>query len=316
MNTHFDFGAMASDKVRSSAYVRAIKAALGPQDTVLDLGCGSGIYSVLAAKLGAKKVIAIDPNPAINYGPMLAKRNGVSDKIDFIQGMSSGLSLEEPVDLIFSDLRGALPLYKRNLPSVKDAAERLLKYGGVLIPHKDLIFAAPVRDERVKKKLRNPWFENSLGVDLSPIGHLEMNRQWQTRLFEHDLCCPPQVWGEIDYRDITDFSFGRELNWVFESAGEMTGIAVWFETTLFKNVTLSNHPAKPAAIYAQTLFPVKPFNYRVGQKLCLKLEAKFLQDAYIWSWMVTVTSTAGEQLHQAKHCTISQNYLSPEVVRL
>lgn len=50
--------------------------------TVVDFGCGSGILSLAALKLGAKKVIGIDIDPqALQASKENAKRNGVEDRL-------------------------------------------------------------------------------------------------------------------------------------------------------------------------------------------------------------------------------------------
>jgi ribosomal protein L11 methyltransferase len=51
--------------------------------TVVDFGCGSGILSLAALKLGAKKVIGIDIDPqALQASKANAERNGVDDRLE------------------------------------------------------------------------------------------------------------------------------------------------------------------------------------------------------------------------------------------
>jgi ribosomal protein L11 methyltransferase len=54
-----------------------------PGAKVLDLGCGSGILSILAAKLGAAHILALDTDPiAVRATTDNAAANGVSDRIN------------------------------------------------------------------------------------------------------------------------------------------------------------------------------------------------------------------------------------------
>jgi len=63
-----------------------------PHATVLDLGCGSGILSVAAVRLGAGRVLACDIDPiAITATRNNAEANGVQDQIELREGSLSDL---------------------------------------------------------------------------------------------------------------------------------------------------------------------------------------------------------------------------------
>ncbi len=58
-----------------------------PGCTVYDIGCGSGILGITAAKLGAGKVLAVDNDPAATSATIEnAEVNGVSDRMEIING--------------------------------------------------------------------------------------------------------------------------------------------------------------------------------------------------------------------------------------
>jgi ribosomal protein L11 methyltransferase len=82
---------------------------LRPGSLVLDLGCGSGILAIAAAKLGARAAFGIEVDEeAIPVAEANAARNGVADRIRFLAGDARDLGpLAGPADLIVSNiLRG------------------------------------------------------------------------------------------------------------------------------------------------------------------------------------------------------------------
>jgi ribosomal protein L11 methyltransferase len=88
------------------------KTRRGSSWSVLDLGCGSGILAIAAAKLGATRVVAVENDGmALIYARENAVRHGVADLIDFIEGDAIALmeaETDRPYDLVaanlFSDL--------------------------------------------------------------------------------------------------------------------------------------------------------------------------------------------------------------------
>jgi ribosomal protein L11 methyltransferase len=66
---------------------RELEKVVVPDSTVLDVGCGSGILSIIAAKLGAKEVVGVDIDEvAVRVSKENIELNDVADKIDIRQG--------------------------------------------------------------------------------------------------------------------------------------------------------------------------------------------------------------------------------------
>ena len=67
--------------------LEAIERNLTPGDAVLDLGCGSGILSIAAAKLGAERVVGLEiDTKAVGVGQSNAELNGVGQMVDIVHG--------------------------------------------------------------------------------------------------------------------------------------------------------------------------------------------------------------------------------------
>ena len=73
---------------------------VSPDETVIDVGTGSGVLAILAAKLGSRKVYATDTAPdVVEIGSRNAEKHGVADSIEFLRG-----DLFDPIPAVRADL--------------------------------------------------------------------------------------------------------------------------------------------------------------------------------------------------------------------
>src|SRR5262245_37812609 len=138
------YGFMIADNARMDAYVEALRRAVKPDSIVVDIGAGTGVFALLACRFGARRVYAVEPSDAIQVAREIAAANGYADRIEFIQKLSTEVTLPGQADVIISDLRGLLPCLGNHISSVVDARARLLKPGGMLIPQRDHVWVAVV----------------------------------------------------------------------------------------------------------------------------------------------------------------------------
>ena len=76
-----------------------------PDSNVLDLGCGSAILSIAAAKLGAKSVVALDiDKQAIKAADQNVIRNDVSQIVTTSIGTINDISTEKRYQIIFANI--------------------------------------------------------------------------------------------------------------------------------------------------------------------------------------------------------------------
>ena len=93
----------------TSLCVKLLEKYIEPgKDTILDVGCGSGILSVAAVLLGAEKVTAVDIDPvAVQISKENTERNHMSDKITVSKGdLTEGLSMK--ADIVAANLMADL----------------------------------------------------------------------------------------------------------------------------------------------------------------------------------------------------------------
>ena len=130
---------MINDKVRTSTYASYIMRNPGIflNAVVLDVGCGTGILSLFAARAGAKKVIAVDASNIVHRARQIVKDNDYEDVITVVHGKVENVTLPEgieKVDVIVSEWMGYALIYESMLDSVLVARDRFLKPTGILAP--------------------------------------------------------------------------------------------------------------------------------------------------------------------------------------
>ncbi|KEZ44143.1 hypothetical protein SAPIO_CDS3066 [Scedosporium apiospermum] len=162
---------MLKDEVRTKSYMSAIvnNKHLFKDKVVLDVGCGTAILSMFAARAGAKHVIGVDMSTIIFKAREIVKVNGLADKITLIQGKMEDVELPFPkVDIIISEWMGYFLLYESMLDTVLYARDKYLVPGGKIFPDKATIYAAGIEDGEYKDEKIGFW-DNVYGFDYTPL---------------------------------------------------------------------------------------------------------------------------------------------------
>jgi protein arginine N-methyltransferase 1 len=282
---------MIADRVRIDAYVRALRQSVQPGAVVMDIGTGPGIMAVLACQLGASRVYAIESDEIIQVARQIAAANGCADKIEFIEDLSTKVTTPVRADVIVSDMRGVLPLYAHHIESIADARRRFLAPTGILIPQKDTIWASVIEAPERYARIVGPWERRELNQDFTAVRRMIVNDLQKARFKPEQLLSEPKLWATIDYTNVDSPDFQGSLNWTIERAGTGHGMAVWFDTQLADDVGFSNAPGAPEAIYGSMMFPwMNPVPLAAGQRVCIDLQAKLLEDDYFWRWTTKIAS--------------------------
>jgi protein arginine N-methyltransferase 1 len=278
------YGQMIADAPRMNAYAAALRHAIRPDSVVMDLGCGPGVFALLACKLGARRVYAVEPNNVVGLAREAAAANGFSDRIEFFEKLSTDLVLPEPATIIVSDLRGVLPFFQQHIPSIIDARKRLLARDGVLIPRRDGLWAAVVEAPEQYAELVSPW-QDQFDLDLSAATRFITNTWRKSHIKSEQFLTEPVCWSTINYYEVDGPDVHAEISWRAARNGTAHGFAVWFDAELIDDARFSNHPSAPRMIYGQGFFPFsQPVEVSEGSRIDLRLAAKFVKDDYVWRW--------------------------------
>ena len=141
---------------------------------VLDVGCGTGILCMFAAKAGAKLAIGIDMSNIIDQAQKIVEANGLSDKVTLIKGKMEEVTLPvDKVDIIVSEWMGYFLLYESMLDTVLDARDRYLKPDGLMFPDIASIHMAAIEDQEYKEEKIGFW-DDVYGFDYSCMKEIAM----------------------------------------------------------------------------------------------------------------------------------------------
>ncbi len=311
-----DFGAMIADAGRFGAYAKAIAAAVRPGDTVAEIGCGPGVFSLLACRAGARRVFAIESDDSIQFARQLAAANGFEDRIEFFQSDSRKTELPGRVNVIVSDIRGVLPLHDHAISSLEDARQRLLAPGGIMIPQRDTLKAAVIEVDEYYSRLISPWQKSVSGVDLSPSLLPILNQSYSSSFKKDQLLSQQQNWGLLDYTVGAPTRVNAELYFNVVRDGTAHGLCLWFDTQLLDGIGYSSGPGDSATIYGQIFLPwLDPVTIAEGQEIQVELRADLIGQDYIWSWNTTILARDGAPTTNFRQSTFQGANFSPDSLR-
>ena len=274
---------MVSDRHRTDAFGAAIREVVQPGDVVLDVGTGTGILAMFAAKAGARQVYAIDATDIAEVATDLVKANGLSDRIQVLHCRAGELQLDQKVDLIISEWLGNAAFGEGMLHVVLDARDRHLTPTGRMLPSKVRVMIAPL-DEPILYNTDGPgfWRERIHDLDFSSLQEVELSqgRTMQIRVEPAAVLAPGQAILELDLltASVEDVWSEQQLEFVPVRDGVLNGFCVWFEAELSRSVLLDTGPFSPETHWAETYMPFSPRPVRAGERVEVSVDLSFDPD--------------------------------------
>jgi precorrin-6B methylase 2 len=245
---------MLEDRVRTSAFLAALDEVVRAEDVVVDIGTGTGVLAVGAARAGARHVYAIEATPLAHEAREVVRANGLDDRVTVVEGWSTRISLPERADVAVSEILGSDALEERVLPVLADARRRLLTPDARLIPSAVRIFGLPVSVPEDGVSLLTftdtntarwtSWYELDVGPLANYSARLRQRftatigeaRSW-TALSE------PVLLAEIDLTSLEMPQVDVTVSALATSSGAANAAIAFFEAQLSPSVVLSTNPA-------------------------------------------------------------------------
>jgi tetratricopeptide (TPR) repeat protein len=268
---------MLADTARNAAFGAAIARIVRPGDHVLDIGTGSGLLAMMAARAGAAKVTACEASKNIaEVAKTIVAQNGYDDVVE-VYGMHSGLlkigtHLPQKVDVIVTEILDAALLGEFMLPSIRAALQTLAKPGARVVPAAATVCAQLVH---LPNHLSQGKLVNVEGFDLREFERFRIPYEYEVIHLEPTM--PHYRSAVIDIKQLDfqtlDFAVDEDRPELFTvefpnlTAGTVNGLALWFRLQLDAEIELSSGPGGELRHWGQAVFffddPVQVFDGEV-----------------------------------------------------
>ncbi|XP_032344755.1 protein arginine N-methyltransferase 3 isoform X2 [Camelus ferus] len=265
---------MLKDKVRTESYRDFIyqNPHIFKDKVVLDVGCGTGILSMFAAKAGAKKVLGVDQSEILYQAMDIIRLNKLEDSIILIKGKIEEVRLPvEKVDVIISEWMGYFLLFESMLDSVLYAKNKYLAKGGSVYPDICTISLVAVSDVN-KHADRIAFWDDVYGFNMSCMKKAVIPEAIVEVLDPKTLISDPCSIKRIDCHttSVSDLEFSSDFTLKITKTSLCTAIAgyfdIYFEKNCHKRVVFSTGPQSTKTHWKQTIFLLeKPFSVKAAR---------------------------------------------------
>jgi type II protein arginine methyltransferase len=243
---------MMNEQERNQAFHDGLKSAVTPATSVFEIGTGSGLLAMMAARLGAKQVVTCEAVPLVaDTAAKIIKRNGYADRVTVLakpsHAVQVGKDLPAKADILLHEVFSSELLGENVLTAIEDAKARLLKPGGKILPSAASIMIALVSGDDLA---RNLHVGESFGFDLRDFNAIQPRRR---PLYREDLA-PVLVSNAVeafrfDFMQRSAFPAERKrMEVAATQRGLCLGLIQWIRIELGQGIVFENHPARRRAV--------------------------------------------------------------------
>ena len=264
---------MLKDRHRTQTYQEAFyrNPHLVKDKVVLDVGCGTGILSLFAARCGARKVYAVECSQIAKQARAIVEENNFEDVITVIQGKIESINLPEKVDLIVSEWMGYFLMYESMMNSVLIARDRFGTSNVLLLPDQASIYLTAIEDHEFWGRKATFW-EDVYGFDYSSVRQKAMLEPLVEPVDPQQIISNVEKLISFDLNrvKIEDLTFKVPFQFYFTRSDIMHAIETHFDTvfSLHDKVLLTTSPYGTSTHWKQTIFYLQePIRVEKGESL-------------------------------------------------
>jgi type II protein arginine methyltransferase len=240
--------AMMNDQPRNDAFEAAITRAVetkGVDAQILDIGSGSGLLSMMAARAGATAVVTCEVVPIIaKTATEIVADNGYDDRITVLakrsQDLVVGKDIEKRADILISEVLSSDLLAEHVIDTFEDAHARLVGDDAIVIPRAATAIGCLVQSDNLADYSH---VKTASGFDVSRFNALAPYRVplhgtmtgWTRLSGDFEMAT-------IDLTQPKHPGAKKRISLPVLASGRATGVVQWMRIELIDDITFSNHP--------------------------------------------------------------------------
>ncbi len=238
---------MMNDTARNLPYQEAINHHVTPQTLVLEIGTGSGLLAMMAAKAGAAQVITCEGQDLIaERARQIIQVNGFQDQIRVINKLSRDLvisdDLPELADILITEIFGAWLPSEGALEAINHALSHLLKPSAKVIPSGANLYLMPIECLELHQRY---WVDQVVGFDLSSFNEFQYPQTafiGQIDQHVYRALSDPYCFAQLDFCHRPMELFEQVIEIPVLEDGMLHAFCTWFDLLVDDNVMLTTGP--------------------------------------------------------------------------
>jgi protein arginine N-methyltransferase 1 len=285
-----------SDSVKLKQYQAAIDRLVRPEQTVLDLGCGTGLLGLMALRAGAHKVYFVEEDAVIEVARRTIAEAGFADKAEFFHANSFELELPERVSVVICDHVGYFGFDYGILAMLADARQRFLEPGGVIVPTEIELKLAPI-DSIACRKLVGQWRDGSVPHDYSWLGAAASNSKHAVNITADEILADAAVLASLELGAKAAPFLSWKAEFECSRDGTLDGVAGWFDCKLIDDIDMTNSPAADDALSRPQAFLPLESPVSVNAGALIKVSVMVRPADSVIGWVVELPDTGERFTH-------------------
>ncbi len=274
---------MLLDRSRVRAFADAIAAVVRPGDIVADVGSGTGILAILAAKAGARRVFAVERGPLATEIAHAARDNGVENVVEVLRMDARDVAFPELPNVVVSETLGSFGIDEDILGLLKTVRGKV-RDDCKFIPASFEIEMSLAFIPALALELDE--IDRALPVRLPGVRAALTSRVAVAHIAESELLSVGAPAGvvRVGYDELPRL-LSCTLPGRSEAAPAANAVVAWFRAQLADGVSLRSGPGPQSPSWAQVVFPLEPsLPIAADQATSIEVRPRLATDRGTWAW--------------------------------